>query len=733
MNDSPGAPDLRRDPAERLARAVLPAAGIVWTAAEIMHLAGVHAAADTGIGTAAAATLAGIAVSRGRAPASLPAWMSAAGGWFAVAEAAGPLHWWPCPVLSITWAAAAITAARTAHRHDAVRTARENRQARAGWLMTRHAWGLGGSHLIGFERTRLGELYTVNVKGTGKRRSQILASGIHEVIAEAEDLLEERVHLFRHGPAGRIRISVRRIDPWADVLLHPLACDDPEVEIPAARSIRDEALVGQDPETGTPLTVPMYDKLGGKNIAITSIKGGGKGVLMDNLAEHVTAVPDALMVRINISDKGYAEVESWGPACHLTAFGPQQKGRAAAILKIVAGVIAWRAQAYKRGQYRPSPGDPAIVIFIDESDSAAEVAAIKAGINVIATKAREYGVSYVHAGQRGTADYTSAKARSQDDVYCTGAVSRPRESLHAAGSAGRGMPDMASYGEGKSGVWNIARLGGAQANGRTWVASDDEAEHGAWVERIAQERAFDQPSLPDACREYLGEDYERLLATEVFTTWAHGQEDAAPEEDDGGYLPVDDSDDEAPVPEALPPARAVPREPDAAPAAAAGRTAVAEQDPGDFDRWLKMDVDDDTRARIGAIEQKLASARQALEETAALPRPAARLSPEALAAQNAERWRLAGETAQIPEEAASALTEMLRAGTTISAVMDRFGIARWEARSWLQKLRDAGFAYVDGEKRGRRWRLSPPPEDADSQLTPLLSSPRARTRMRPRA
>lgn len=699
-------PDLRRSPAERWAGAVLPAAAVVWTATEVMHLAGAHTALPLGGATALLATLAwGAAGRREDFPQSLPWWITVTGGWLTAAAALGPLCFMPYPWLSAAWLAIALTARRAAHRHRSVTDAREWREAREDWLMRCHEWGLGGSHLIDFERTYVGELYTVSTKGTRKHASHFIGRALEETIAEAEDLALSRVQVRGHHLAGRIIISVRRINPWADALLHPLVCDEPEVELPAERSIRQPVLVGQDPETGDVLSLPLWDKVGAKNVSITGMAGAGKGVLLDGISEWVTACPDAMQVRINLSDKGWAEIESWGPSCHLTAFGPDQVARAADVLKIIASVIGWRARAYKRGQYQPSPADPLIVVIVDESDASA---AVRAELNVISTKGREYGAALVRAGQRNTPDYGSAKQRSQDTVRCVGAVNRQGEANHAAGNMAAAIPNMASYGEGQPGVWSVAVNGGSVRNGRTWVFSDDPAEHGAEVEAIAAERAFEQPELPAACREFLGETYEQLLKTEVFARWARAQGygDPEPEADteDGGETA------EAGSPPAAMPSRPGPRGEAEAAVPAAGSTVLTDGDP--FRSW-EMDMNDRERQTLDRLAAKLGGARRMIVETLNRPAPP-EVPAEVLAAHVADRWWQVGEAAEIPEAARPRLVEMLTEGTTISKVAKEFGETKWTARQWLQRFRNENAAYVDGTKSTAKWRLATPPETGDT-------------------
>lgn len=710
MTRGPGSeqPELRKAAPERMAAAVLPVSAAAWGLAWAAHETGFVPPHDVFWGAAVTTAVSWGAAARYKddVPPSLPWWAGIGGGLLAAADELGPLAWWPAPLLTAAWIVYAVAAARFARRHDAVVSAREWREAKGDWLERRHRWGLGGSHLLDFQQTRLGELYTVDVRGTGKRRSQLLASSaVAEHIAQEEGLDENRVRLLRHGPAGRIRVSVRRRDPWAEPVLHPLACDGHEITLPERRSILDLALVGQDPETGEPLAVPLCDENGAKRVSATANSGGGKGVLEDDLFEHVTACEDALAVHLNLSVKGGEDAGVWGPACWLTAYGPGQKQRAARILEVLAALIEWRTQNFRRGRYRPSPEHPAVVIFHDESDS--EMAAVGQLLNVMATKGRSHGVAYVHFGQRNTREYVNPKARSQDNVRCTGLVQNSNEARHAGSGAG---PDMSTYGEGRPGVWKVELLGARMSLGRTWVFHRTEAGHVEACERIAAGRADYQPEITGACREHLGSPLEALLATDVYARWAH--------ERDGAEPPDGEPAGDGPGPAAAPAdAPADPGGPAVSAAPGGARTALAGKDP--LEEWLSMDATDhpDTDARAARVREKLAGARQALEEAAALPRPVPGLSPEQRAARAAERWRQVGEAARIPDGALPRLLEMLGGeGTTISRVAAEFRVKPWTARTWMEKLRGEGLVHVAGERKAARWRLlAPPPDGGDAQ------------------
>jgi hypothetical protein len=700
VNEETGLPDLAKSRAEHLAATVLPAGGIVWTAAEIMHLTGQPGTLASSLAGIALTALAWGASVKHEGIGWLPWWAGAGAVLLAAADKIGPLAWWPAPVLTGAWAVATLIARRRAFAHDAVTEARDWRDQRAGWLQVRNQWGFGGTHLIGFEETRLGERYTVKTRGSGKLASSFLGRGHEELIAEDLGLPPSRVSISRPSLAGQVIISVRRLDPWAKPDFHPAVDPDSETVLPDVRTIRTPAQVGADPETGRPLLVPLCDEAGGKNVSVVGQKGAGKDVLADSLAEHVTACYDALLVWIDLSVKGHLAADSWGPSCLLTALGPHNGARAVKVLQAVSKIIEWRAMTYKRGQYAPSARDPQIVVVFNEADSAMASPGVRKQADDLATKGRELGVSSARLAQRGTTDYSSAKARSQDDVFAVGKVNRQGEVYHAAGSAGFTLPDMAGYGEGKPGVWAVALLGEGHSTGRTWIFGRTPAAHGAAVEQLAADRAFTRPALHPDCEAFLGDDFQVLLGTDVFATFAQRQ---------GGETDGDRED----APAAPSPARD--DDPAASPEPVRATVAVAEEDP--LERAWEMNVDEDTQARIAGIHAKLDAARQVMAETAALPKRAP-LSPEGLearAALTAERWRQVGEQAQIPDDARPRLLAMLGEGTTISAIADGFGLKRWTARTWLEALRNERLAYVDGERRGARWRLAPPPEGGDAQ------------------
>lgn len=683
-----GPADLRPTAAERAAAAVLPAAGMVWTAAEILHMAGHHPSGLwMGGATAFAAAISWGASSRWGLPRRLPAWIAIAGGWFSAAVAAGPLSGLPHPPLTIAAAVIALIARHQAHHHDTVAGDRQWRETRADWLGRSHDWGFGGTHLLDFEETRLGERYTIDTRGTGKRASAFHGNRSHEeYIAEREGLATSRVQIRKTTPAGRLTVSIRRADPWGNPAPHPALDGDPGGVLGGARSIRRPVIIGEDPETGEPLELPLWDEdRGAKNVNIVSMAGGGKTVLLNCLSERVTAAPDAIMVRVNPSIKGSAEVKRWGVACHLTALGTKQGSRAVQVLRAVNAIIEYRAQQDSDTDvFAPTAADPLIVVIIDESDAVSSIAAARAEVDKIATKGREYGVSLVRGGQRGTAAYGSATQRSQDSVVCLGGVNRPGEAYHAAGAMGLSIPDMTTYGDGKPGVWLVIQ-GAAWRAGRTFPLKQPPD-----IYRIACERAFAQPELPAGCREFLDErlkgQYEFLLSTDVFNRWANG-----------------DPQQGVTAPPAAAPHPAEPA-PGASPASSPVGVVADADIISDLD-W-EPDMDDDMRRRLAEIEARNAATRGFIAETTALPKPP-EVSPEALAASTAERWRQVGEQANLSENDRNVLIGMLQGdGTTAPAVAAKLSVTPFVARGYLQKLANEGLVRLEGKGRGSRWRAT---------------------------
>ena len=150
---------LRRTPAERAVRWMLPACGGVWTAAEIMHVTGIPWL-DITLGTSAAAAVGYGKVRHKAEGRSAEARTKArkharhvaggilvAGGWTAAAARLGPLAGPHC-ALSLTWAGTSLAGWFWLRRHEVVVSARDWRNAKADWLGTRRRWRLDKTFLL---------------------------------------------------------------------------------------------------------------------------------------------------------------------------------------------------------------------------------------------------------------------------------------------------------------------------------------------------------------------------------------------------------------------------------------------------------------------------------------------------------------------------------------------------------------------------------------------------------
>jgi len=684
---------LRRAPAEKAARAVLPACGVAWTAAEIMHVSGIPWL-DIGGGAAVLAAAAGA-----RGYRSTAAWLLATGAWGALAARFGPLAdpGLFCPV-TLAWGALGFTGWRLARRHPAVAEARDRRAAAADWLARRDRWGLSRTHLLDWEETRLGEWYLIDVRGTGKRASAIVASDVAERIAEDEILPPGRVRLKRHRLAGRVEISIRRTDPWAHPIPHPAVTPDHEVDLSGPYSITQPAVVGQDPETGKPLSLLLCGPGGGRNVNVVATLESGKTTLLSCISERTTAAADALLFRINLSLKGDNERHMWGPACHLTALGPSQKPRALKVLRTLEGIIEYRARQPKTGaNWIPSPGDPHLVLIIDEIDALTEIPACRQSLERLSSKGREFGFTCVRAGQRGTAEWTGGgNIRAVDGVFCIGKVNRSMEAMHAAGDLGLRLPDMAEYGEGRAGVWAIADLAdSAHQAGRGFNLCEP-----ADVRRIVAGRARQQPDLQPELKTFLGKTYEELLSTDVFARWVRDQQEPAA------------AAVAHPRPDAPPePAPASPQPGRAPVAVLADPLAAYDQD---MEAHMEtLGPEDDLRRRWIQQGERIAETRRELEAAAAEPPPD--IPREQLVAHAEAQWDEKAQHTEIPPDMRERLLALV-AGEGISArqAVNALGIpeaSRAKVTFWLNRLRWEGVVQLEGKGRAARWKLvTPPPE-----------------------
>ncbi len=665
-------------------RNTLGASVAALAAAEVMHLTHVSPV-DPAMLTLAAAGFTGWRA--GSKPAAV---VAAGGAWLTAATMAGPftagtgLLWHP---LEVVWGAGALAALWALDKHAAVRAAKRWRAAKAQWLRDAPGYGLFNSHLLDHQVTRLGEMLEVDVSETSKRSSSLAGSTLAEDIAAKRKLARHRVRVIEGSIAGRIRISIRTRDPWKHPIPHPLLDSDPEIELPVPATITKPLIVGQDPETGKPLAITLYDSHGGKNVYVIGKRDAGKTTLLDDLRERLTACPDALILGINLS-KASEDVE-WAPACHLTAIGPGQAKKALAILQLVSRIIEETPMIARDDKVRQVSADwPAVILIIDEIDALVDLLGQRAKLLLkhITGKGRSEGVSLVAAGQRGTADWMGGSdVRANLDVVCAGRVRRQAEITHAVGTMAPLIPDMATYGEGHAGVWAIVSDSGDYSLGRSFNLDDL-----VQLRQFAYDRRRPEMELNSELSDRIGSLYVELRAMQLseyhgdFLGAAAAHFFPSPAASEAG------GEDEPP---------------------ATGDTLTATRavygEPGDaLDRELEQSLEPELREQMDRIRQTNAETRKILNET---PLPdMSDISPEQWDAFHEARWAQAAMKTEITADQRSRLMELLAGeGTTIKAVAEDLGIKPYTARCMLWRLRLEGTARVTGKGRGQRWQSGP--------------------------
>jgi hypothetical protein len=466
----------KKAPQERVPLAAM--AG-VYGAGIAMHA--VHAS-PLGIAAATAVTMFGIAASRKIKDSSRAfktyALTAGSGLWVAVAESAGVVG--PSCAMAAGFGVLAGASYFVYRRDDVIKTRIEARKAREAWPAFAAAVGLSGSVIEGREDTRLGERITVNIKGTGKRASTLASGDVATRIAEHYRIPKSRVSVNEiPRDAVLISITIRRRDPWANAVVHPRLDPSPEITVPDVVDIAaGPAIVGQEPETGKPLTITLADEDGARRIMVIATPGSGKTVLLNDLMEWITASDNAVAWGADLTKA--KDMRQWrdAGALDLAACGPEDTGKAALILAMAKKTIIYRAANNSEKTFTPAPGRPYIYLVLDEIDGLVggqSFAAQKAreDLAYVVSKGRSEGVGVILVGQRGTAKWLGgADIRNIIDTIVLGTVARPGEVRMAIGDVDLDLPDMTKYGEGKKGVIVIKELFGAIESGRTFRLDD---------------------------------------------------------------------------------------------------------------------------------------------------------------------------------------------------------------------------------------------------------------------
>ncbi|MBO0820686.1 MAG: hypothetical protein J2P26_07535, partial [Nocardiopsaceae bacterium] len=475
-----------------------------------------------------------------------------------------------------------------------------------------------------------------------------------ERLGELEQIPAGRIDVTTDAIPGRLRITVRRRDPWATPLAHPVL--DPAsphaAQVPVPASCRKPLVIGGDPETGDPLPLTLWDEdEGGKVILIAAKKGSGKTVLLSCIRERVTACSDAVLIQVNLSMVRHDR--RWAPLAAANALGRTETGRARRILQFIANALFERSEA--EGDDRmitPSPTQPLLVVMIDEVDQVAADPICQQLLKTIASKCRNEGGALILAGQRATAQWVGgADLRANIDIAVLGRFARAGEARKATGEE-MDLPDMGAYGEGRPGVFLITELGGGGSYHRGRVFNLDQP---AAIDQIVAGRLTTR-------RPYQLEPALAKLAAE----WATITSPATDDEDQEEAVPAGDG----------------------------------QLLPG-----------------TGQITAKTGQARDMAASDPLAPEipPGMESHAAQLLAERRRQFFGAYTDVMLPEQEQAALRQLLAApgGTSTRQAAEVIGRSHMHVSRQFHRWRHEGTTEVRGRGSGRRWHLTPSPGAAD--------------------
>lgn len=401
---------------------------------------------------------------------------------------------------------------RSAEQEDATPQVVDEETPRIDWEPYLEGWGLAGADVITAEPTRLGERVLLDTRGTGKRASALASKGLAERIAEDFGIPASRVEARAGGIAGQLRISVRMQNPWATPVLHPLLDPNSEIELPEVGDVTRPLIIGQDPETGRPLGLTVFNEDGASHIAIIAIKGGGKTVVVDNVMERLTSADNCAVWGIDIAKgKNMARWRDAG-ALGLSACGAAERAKAVRILELGAEITRWREAHSSEAVHQPRRGAPLVEIVIEEIDSLVGggdqlAQRARVALTTITSKGRSPAVGVILIGQRGTAEWVGGpNVRANIDRFLLLKMTRSTEVMNAVGSdLAMKLPNVTAYGEGYPGVVLSTDISGDYEMGRSFLlkALTD-------LERIAEGRTPSE--LEPGLVAHLGKAYAQLLS-----------------------------------------------------------------------------------------------------------------------------------------------------------------------------------------------------------------------------
>ena len=458
-----------------------------------------------------------------------------AGGWVTAAAALGPLGgrfpaWW------VTWAWAALTACTWwwLAGHRSIAAAQRHRDRAGQWQARKARWNsqlaplldMNGYYLRDQADTLLGEELHVKAGDLHARRArQIYANrdALMEDLARHEGVPYGACDMELTDMPGELVIRIRRSDPWASPVWHPVLRPDASYAglCPEQATITEPLCVGLDPETGAPLLLTLWDERGAKVVAIFAKKDAGKTTALDSATERITACDDARLLQINLSKA--LEDGWWAELADASALDTDT-GRAFGILRFAADGIGARPRSGRRVKvHQPTRDEPCYVIKIDEIDAAVDEDPVRAKrlLGYICGKCRSEGFAVLLATQRGIqAVLGGGMVQANIDIVMWGKFARLSELDNVAGRSA-GLPDMGEYGQRNPGVFAIAELPftGELQRGRVFYWGETDEGHRRVVARRRKRRGHRlEPALAG-----LAGQWERVCRPGEYD-WRHDPE-----------------------------------------------------------------------------------------------------------------------------------------------------------------------------------------------------------------
>jgi hypothetical protein len=284
-------------------------------------------------------------------------------------------------------------------------------------------------------------------------------------------------------------------EAWAVPVMHPAASGqlDPDARlagaVPPTATARKPLTIGADPGTGRPLQLRLWDpRDGAKVVMVTARTGGGATVLLDDIAERVTACDDAVLLQVSLP--GAPDSAEWEPLAAASAHG--DAARALRILAFAEALVIGRRSAGRAARiHQPTPEAPLYVLTIDGVDAVASVPGAGPLLRAVVSLCRSEGVAVVMTGR-------IFAARADRDVLSqvTTAVFG-----HGTRAPGAVLPSLGEYGAGRPGAFGVTDLpaDGGFARGRafSWGETPDGMRRLIAARAVARRPRQLEPALLD--------------------------------------------------------------------------------------------------------------------------------------------------------------------------------------------------------------------------------------------